>query len=90
MLMIVSGPFWCRGQLVVTVAGVLEVAGQRDGQAFEALFNNHHGIAVDSSGNVYVADRFGHYIRQIRPDGEVVTIAGTVMAAGSLLIKATS
>ena len=77
MLMIVSAPFWCRGQLVVTVAGVLEVAGQRDGQAFEALFNNPHGIAVDSSGNVYVADRFGHYIRQIRPDGEVVTIAGT-------------
>lgn len=64
-------------QLVVTVAGVLETAGNLDGEPFSALFNNPHGIASDAEGNIYVADRFGHFIRKITPDGTVSTIAGT-------------
>ena len=63
-------------QMVVTIAGVLETAGKKDGPPFQALFNNPHGIAVDSIGQVFIADRFGHYIRKINVDGEVETLAG--------------
>ncbi|VDA99937.1 hypothetical protein S1OALGB6SA_1011, partial [Olavius algarvensis spirochete endosymbiont] len=36
-----------------------------------------YGVAVDSSGNVYVADSYNHRIRKITPAGVVSTIAGT-------------
>jgi sugar lactone lactonase YvrE len=39
--------------------------------------NNPFGIAVDGSGNVYVADSNNRVIRKIEPDGTMVTIAGT-------------
>lgn len=64
-------------QQVETIAGMLEVVGATDGPAFEASFNNPHGIAVDPDGNVYVADRFGHKIRKYTQDGIVTTLAGS-------------
>jgi len=39
-------------------------------------FNFPSGVAVDSSGNVYVADTSNHRIRKITPREEVTTIAG--------------
>ena len=67
-------------QVVVTVAGVPESSGYLDGPALQSLFNNPHGIAVDSEANVYVADRFGHRIRKISTDGIVTTVAGSGVA----------
>jgi gliding motility-associated-like protein len=64
-------------QQVITIAGIPEIAGSSDGLAFEATFNNPHGLAVDDLGNVYVADRFGHKIRKYAQDGNVTTIAGS-------------
>lgn len=71
-----------QGQIVVTVAGQPEVSGTDDGPAFEATFNNPHGIAVDQEGNVYTADRWSHLIRKISLDGTVTTLAGQANIAG--------
>jgi len=42
-----------------------------------AQFNNPRGVAVDTSGNVYVADYNNHRIRNITAAGEVSTPAGS-------------
>ena len=34
-------------------------------------------VAVDSSGNLYIADTFGNTVRKVTPDGTTTTFAGT-------------
>ena len=41
---------------VTTLAGRAGVAGNVDGLGGEARFNNPTGVAMDSAGNLYVAD----------------------------------
>ncbi|MES2425606.1 MAG: gliding motility-associated C-terminal domain-containing protein [Bacteroidota bacterium] len=47
-----------------------------DGQGIQASFHHPLGIAVDASGNVYVADADNNAIRKITPGGMVTTLAG--------------
>ncbi len=48
-----------------------------DGLAIAAELNCPYGIAVDSTGNLYIADTDNHRVRQITPDGQIRTVAGT-------------
>jgi|JI6StandDraft_1071083.scaffolds.fasta_scaffold02783_6 ELWxxDGT repeat protein len=49
-----------------------------------AAFDSAQDVAVDSSGNLYVADTANHVIRKITPSGAVSTFAGTVGSSGSV------
>ncbi len=67
------------GGVVSTLAGK-GTSGSANGPATAATFYNPQGIAVDSSGNVYVADTYNNMIREITPGGTVSTLAGSVTA----------
>jgi streptogramin lyase len=62
--------------VVTTFAGYGK-PGFADGTGRDAFFNSPQGVAVDSSGNVYVADTYNNKIRKISPDGVVTTLAGS-------------
>ena len=68
---------------VTTLAGTATFRGSVDGRGSAARFYEPRGIAVDSSGNVYVADTGNHVVRRITADGVVSTIAGLPGVSGS-------
>jgi trimeric autotransporter adhesin len=65
---------------IITVAGnglPYSVTGTGDGgPATSAVVTQPTGVAVDSSGNLYIADSFNNRIREVSPDGTITTVAG--------------
>ena len=70
--------------VLTTVAGVAGGLGTADGTGSAARFNFPLSIAVDTAGNLYVADSTNHTIRKITPAGVVSTLAGLAGISGSV------
>ena len=66
-----------RGGVITTVAGNGTAGFLGDGgPAISASLNFPEGLALDSSGNLYIADRFNQRARKVTPTGIITTVAG--------------
>ena len=64
--------------IVTTLAGTAYYTANDVGSGLGVSFDKPYGIAVDSHGNLFVADAGGNKIRKVTPAGLVYTIAGSV------------
>ena len=68
---------------ITTFAGTPRLYGGADGIGSAAQFFFPQAVALDTTGNVYIADQWNCTIRKITPDGVVTRLAGIVGAPGS-------
>jgi uncharacterized protein (TIGR03437 family) len=65
------------GGTITTIAGNGVAGATGDGgPATSASLNGPRGIAIDASGNLYIADTANHRIRKVAADGTISTVAG--------------
>jgi len=63
--------------IITTIAGTGSAgSGGDNGAAATAQLNSPQGVAVDSAGNVYIADTINAKVRKVTPGGTISTVAG--------------
>jgi uncharacterized protein (TIGR03437 family) len=72
------------GYTITTYAGnnIAGFSGDA-GAASSAELNFPYGVAVDTAGNLYIADQLNHRIRKVAVDGSISTVAGNGTAGYS-------
>ncbi len=80
----------CRVRMVNSSGTISTVAGNGTcgdtgdgGAATSAEMNGPVGVALDSAGNLYIAEYYGQRIRKVSPGGTITTYAGTGSAGFS-------
>jgi sugar lactone lactonase YvrE len=68
---------------VTTFAGSAGIFGSADGTGTAARFNFPLGVAVDHSGNIFVADTGNNTIRKITSARVVTTLGGLALSPGT-------
>jgi uncharacterized protein (TIGR03437 family) len=69
--------FAAKGGIITTVAGNGYAGFSGDGgPATSASLDFPAGVAVDGSGNIFIADTFNYRIRKVYPNGTITTVAG--------------
>ena len=64
--------------VITTVAGTgAQSYGGDGGQATAAQISSPEGVAVDGSGNLYIADWGNHRVRKVNTAGVITTVTGT-------------
>ncbi len=66
--------------VVTTLAGTVQIPGSRDGTGASAQFKSPAGVAVDSAGNLFVADSGNATLRQ----GQFVTVPNLTISRAAL------
>jgi hypothetical protein len=71
--------------IITTVAGTGSISGPLGdgGTATNASLNNPMGVAVDSFGDLFIADTVNSRIRRVDTNGTITTVAGTNSAGYS-------
>ncbi|MBC3874051.1 NHL repeat-containing protein [Undibacterium flavidum] len=72
---------------VSTFAGTPKVAGDKNGLASQASFNEPNLVCFDKHGNLYVSDSGNFLIRKITPQGQVSNVVGISGIRGVALGK---
>lgn len=82
--------------MVSTLAGVAGAAGAQDGVCAQASFASPAGLAVDTTGRVFVADFSNDAVRLVLPSADlpdgakgcvVQTLAGDSLATGGFFVR---
>ena len=77
-------PLFAKSQIITTIAGN-GTAGYigNGGTAIGAEMNLVSGVALDSTGNIYISEYGNHVIRKVSASGIISTFAGTGVAGDS-------
>ena len=71
------------GGIIATIAGTGTPGSSGDGgPATSAQVNSPYAMAIDSAGNIFIADTNNHRIRKITPAGIISTVVGIDGIAG--------
>ncbi len=63
---------------IMTIAGTGKAGfNAKAKRATMAMLNAPRGVAVDSIGNIYIADALNYVVRKVTPTGDISTVAGT-------------
>ncbi len=77
--LLVPAQSWAQGYVIATVAGgnpFISSNGNGD-LATNAYLNSPSGVAIDTAGNVYIADTGSHAVRKVGVNGVITAFAGT-------------